>query len=209
MLCGNQSNVNGESHAEKHLITTQVFVEAKVQHIVHVLEDLQKRITVLEETLNALMLQADALEERYSCTTIRKAIKILETCICLEAVGGSKRKIRSGFYNINRIQSSNDAVVKTSLQKVLIQRGITEDHIAMMEYFKESCFSTAPMTRDAWDEWITEDELQEASVLDDSDPEKADLLANIKIKKELLCALEYYQPCQPGQKWILTDPLAK
>lgn len=68
------------------------------------------------------------------------------------------------------------------------------------------------MTKDEWIEALTDEDQNEASEADEKNDEEVKqlALAAVKIKKDLLCVLEYYNPCPAnGGVWEIKNPVNK
>jgi hypothetical protein len=155
------------------------------------------------------------LEARDEPITIREAIRILESFICLEAVGNSKTKFKNGLYNFDAFSRYGDSANQSDLKDVLTKRGLTFDHCKVMAYLKDcgdfGAHASIPnLTKDEWFQVILGDEEAEASIFD-NEKEKNELLAAASIKRTLLSVLEHYIPCPTSNDefWNIKHPVAK
>jgi FtsZ-binding cell division protein ZapB len=173
----------------------------------------KSRIESLEAREAGYKSRIESLEARDEPITIREAIRILESYICLEAVCGSKTKFRSGNYNFDAIKKNVQYYI--SFQNVLSKYELTRDHLVVMAFLKEyGDFAAHGSSRhklkktEFYDLFVGDDEL-EASELDDNDVEKKEILDTVKIKKDLFNLLEFYNPCPTDEVWDIRDPVAK
>jgi hypothetical protein len=170
--------------------------------------ELDKLRTSLTIQLNDYLERMDELEARVQLITISKAIRILEAHLCLEVLGGSKTKFRKGNYNFNGISRKSDPKVTSELSRILAKHNLSEDHLNMMMYLKESGDSGAyATTKDGWIAALTSEDTQEASETTNDD-EKQPAFAALRIKKDLLNVLEVYNPCPTdGGAWEIKHPV--
>jgi len=75
-------------------------------------ELLRHRFNVIEKILSEI-------EARDTPITVREAIRTLEACICLEAVGGSKTKFKGRYYNFDAISKASDPAITLELSIII------------------------------------------------------------------------------------------
>jgi regulator of replication initiation timing len=171
-------------------------------------EDYKSRIEVLEESKQDYKSRIDILENRDKPITVREAIRVLESFICLEAVGGSKTKFKNGNHNVESILKKGTYTIV--YQKVLTTRKLTADHMAVLSYLKdcgdfEAHASRPKLTKTEFYELVLGGDEEQVSEFDD-----AEAVAMMKnIKKDLLNLLEHYAPCPGNGPWDIKDPVAK
>ena len=172
---------------------------------------------MLRVKLSGVEKRISDLEARDKPITVRDAVRILETYICLDAVGGSIKKFKKGNYNLDAIFKTSDPMVTAKLSNILSDRGLSKDHLATISYLKDcgdyGAHAIRPaMSEDHWIEALTGEDLNEASEADDKndEQEKQLALAAVKIKTDLLSVLEYYNPCPAtGGVWEIKHPVDK
>lgn len=169
---------------------------------------------MLESKLHNLEKGISVLEERYKKFTVRGIVRILESYICLEAVGGSKIRYRQGNHNFDVISKTADPIITAELSRVLSARGLSKDHVIVMDYLKDcgeiySYRSIPLMTKKEWIVTLTADDIDEVAEADDrkDEEEKQLALKSVKIKTDLLNALEAYIPCPATGFWNIQYPV--
>jgi hypothetical protein len=171
-------------------------------------EDYKSRIDVLEKSQVNFETRLEALENRDKPITVREAFRVLESFICLEAVGGSKTKFKNGNHNVESILRKGTYTI--AYQEVLATRKLTADHIAVLSYLKdcgdfEAHASRPKLTKTEFYKLVLEGDEEQVSEFDD-----AEAVASMKnIKKDLLNLLEHYAPCPDNGPWDIKDPVAK
>ena len=160
--------------------------------------ELEGKLGSVEKKLDCAMNRIDELEARDSPITVREAMRVLESYICL-AIVGSKSKMKMGkLYNLTNI--NGEASLKSKKLEVMTELGIEEKHLNMLAYLKDegdnSAHDKRPVyTRIEWNTVIIDAE-------DDSEEEK-----NVKLK--LLHCLEHYIPPPTTGGWPLIGALEK
>jgi hypothetical protein len=158
----------------------------------------RQNITIkrLDSTGQEQCIRLSAVESRDNPITVREAMRVLETHICLDAAGSKSRYYK--YYNIARISQSKESKAQEDLTRVLTALNLTEEHLNMLAYLKDNgdiyTHYRRPMLSKA--EWISM-----LTVDDDACSECA---------QELIKALEHYIPCpSDGKPWNITDPMNK
>jgi hypothetical protein len=210
---------------EAHLLTEQIdelkstiillqaeneLLKAENKLLKDSLADYKTRIEVLEKNEEDYKSRLEALENRDEQITVREAIRVLESFICLEAVGGSKTQFKNGNYNVESILKNGTYTV--AYQKVLTTRKLTADHMAVLSYLKDcgdfGAHAGRPkLTKTEFYEMVLGDDEEQVSELDDAE---AEAVAKMKdIKKDLLNLLEHYAPYPGNGPWDIKDTVAK
>ena len=158
----------------------------------------EQNITIkrLDSTVQEQCIRLSAVESRDNPITVREAMRVLETHICLDAAGSKSRYYK--YYNIARISQSKESKAQEDLTRVLTALNLTEEHLNMLAYLKDNgdiyTHYRRPMLSKA--EWISM-----LTVDDDACSECA---------QELIKALEHYIPCpSDGKPWNITNPMDK
>lgn len=186
-------------------------------HLIDNISLMKSEVEILRDRLNDIDKRLSNLEASGEPITVRKAVRILEAHICLEAVGGSKYKFRKGNYNIDAISKTADPVVTAQLSRILSTRGLSTDHLTMIAYLRDCAdfgghANMPAMSKVEWIEALTSDDVTEASEADErnDEEEKQRALTAVRIKTDLLSALEAYNPCPPGGGvWEIKHPVYK
>ena len=218
---GELSNKNGELVAKA--ISNHLLVEQN-KDLRQSLEELKKENSMLKSENDMLRAKLSDVEKRISDLetrdnpiTIREAVRILESYICLDAVNGSKTKFRNGNFNLDAISKTSDPMVTAKLSNILSDRGLSKDHLVTISHLKDcgdyGAHASRPvMTKVEWIEALTGEDLIEASEAGDKndEEEKQLALAAVQIKTDLLRVLEYYNPCPAtGGVWEIKHPVDK
>jgi hypothetical protein len=154
---------------------------------------------VLLTKLADLDSRMEKLEARYDSITIREVMRILERHICLASTL-SKTKFKK-FYNIDKINKSNDTDLQARFQAEKLRIGLSNAHINMLDYLKH-CGDLSAHHYLTFDEWTDVIQLPIDPEIDDS--ETAD---ENKVRRELLLALSRYILVElDGGKWKIEDP---
>ena len=124
--------------ASNHLIAEQ---SSELRRNVALLQDqneqLRKEIAELKAMSEEYDRRFTLLEARDKPITVREVIRILEHCICFEAVGKSFTKFRDGSFSFEAIAGNSDKNIKNSLLLTQQKYGITSKHINLMNYLKD------------------------------------------------------------------------
>jgi regulator of replication initiation timing len=167
-------------------------------------EQLKHENAMLKAKLAEFESRISQLEARDKPITVREAMRILEHCICFEAVKKSKRKFRDGNYNFAAIAANGDEDTKNALKTAQQNCGITANHIKTMNFLKDcgdfSAHSDRPfLTKKEWSELLLGDDDEDESSFDDSE--------EAKVKTDLLSALEKFfpTPVDGDVPWQIVD----
>ena len=164
-------------------------------------EQLKKENALLKAKLAEYENRISQLEARDKPITVREAMRILEHCICFEAVGKSKTKFAAGNYSFLAIAGNDDEKTKKALETTQQKYGITANHIKTMNFLKDCGDYTAHSDRPflSKKEWIEvllggeDGEDGDESTFNDS--EEAELAIKVKgIKTDLLTVMEQFFP---------------
>lgn len=186
-----------------NLMLTQEINELKEN--VRILVEENKVLKIInneyKQKINSLEADVALLKSRDEPITIREAVRVLESCICLEVVGGSKTQFRKGNFNISEILKGGK---EHELNEVIKRSGLTLDHLDTLRYLKDygDYITHANRPKLTKREWFDMLEINTSSELDDDE----DLP---KQQKDLLKALERYFPCEDDDLWNIVDPVAK
>ena len=175
-------------------------------------EQLKKENSLLKAKLAEYENRISQLEARDKPITVREAMRILEHCICFEAVGKSKTKFAAGNYSFLAIAGNDDEKTKKALETAQQKYNITANHIKTMNFLKDcgdyTAHSDRPfLSRKEWKEVLLEGEDG-----DDNDYEEAELASKVKaIKVDLLCVMEQFfpAPVDDDVPWQIEDYTSK
>ena len=195
--------------ASNHLIAEQYSaLRRNVKLLQDQNEQLRKEIAELKAMSEEYDRRFTLLEARDKPITVREVIRILEHCICFEAVGKSFTKFRDGSFSFEAIAGNSDKNIKNSLLLTQQKYGITSKHINLMNYLKDcgdyTAHSDRPfLTKNEWMEILLSDEDEDESY-DSVDAQSAALAVNLK--SDLLSALEKFFPSPgDGVLWEIVD----
>jgi hypothetical protein len=205
---GLQSAVKEQSITLERLDSTSKEHCVRLSAVNNIIEGLQSAVKEQSITLERLdsaskerCVRLSAVELRDNPITVREAMRILETHICLDAAGSKGRFYK--YVNIARISQSNESKAQKDLTRVLTALNLSEGHLNMLAYLKDNGDSNThyrrPMLSKA--EWISMLTVDDDAVDDD---------AYSKCAQDLMKALEHCIPCPPdGKPWKITYPMNK
>jgi hypothetical protein len=100
--------------------------------------DKEQNITIdgLDRISKEHSLRLSALESRDNLITVREAMRVLETHICLDAAGSKSRFYK--YFNIAKISQSNESKTQEDLTRVLTALNLTEGHLNILAYLKDN-----------------------------------------------------------------------
>lgn len=151
----------------------------------------------LDSTSKEQCVRLSAIESRDNPITVRKAMRVLETHICLDAAGSKSRFYR--YANIARISQSNDSKAKEDLARVLKALNLTEGDLNMLAYLKDN----GDINTHYWRPMLSKTEWISMLTIDDD-------AYHSECAQDLIKSLEHYIPCPPdGKSWKITDPMNK
>ena len=133
--------------------------------------------------------------------TVREAMRRLESALCLDAAGSTTR--HRIYPNIDKINRSIDVNIKNDWVRVMRERNLRPDHLAMLGYLKDYGDHATHDRRPVLSrpEWST---LLEEVLADDED-------GAVNIANDLLVVLEHYYPLplSDEEPWQISDPKRK
>mmetsp|Transcript_14448 Transcript_14448/g.13051 ORF Transcript_14448/g.13051 Transcript_14448/m.13051 type:complete len:273 (+) Transcript_14448:89-907(+) len=164
-------------------------------------DELRKQLDEQKELISSHENRIKALEDNNKPITIREAMRILERHICME-VAGSKNSFRK-LFNFEKIKICNDSTYKTKLEGIFQSLGLTEDHITLLHYLKDTgdyvVYVSRPVyTFDEWKNLMTDLLSSDADDMDNAAELANDLLDALKV---------YIPPTTSTEPWIINDPI--
>ena len=202
-------------------ITTDHLLTEDISQLKKVIEELEKENEQLKEENSLLKAKLQTYEVRLKDAedrllaiemskvaplSTREAMRILERWLCFEAVGKSKNKFKK-FYNFDKI--SKDPTIQHSLDVVLADMKLDDDHLTLLSYLKD-CGDYVAHTHDhvctmaAWEAlFCPTSDRSEGSALDEEEIRENDF------KADLLRSLMKFLPADLSGDFRLVDPVEK
>ena len=144
-------------------------------------EMLKAKISELERKLANLESRLVELESRDSPNTVREAMRVLESHICLAIVGSKSKMKMNKLYNLANI--NGDPTLKVRKEEIMAFLGIEEKHLNMLAFLNDEGDNSAHDNRPVYSrtEW-------ETVIIDEDEDEEEEKT----IKLKLLKCLEHY-----------------
>jgi len=99
-------------------------------------ERLTQLVDAMQKQIGEMESRIRVLESRDHPITVREAMRVLESHICI-AICGSKRKAKNGLCTLKKVSQSADPTISNAYNRFMTDRGLSVEHQNLLAFLKD------------------------------------------------------------------------